>query len=541
MGNTSEQLSFVFCGLAAGFLACQITKGFDYMCYNIPLFHPLIASSKGSAFRNNKISSEVMKKEHQKVFDQTIEICVSDIESVIAALEGGATSLELCCDRPQGGVTPSLALIEESVRLAKNSSHLVTINVLIRPRPGGFIYTDAEFELIIKDCLAAKEAGAHGVVVGFLLANGQIDFTRLRILRAITPDMILTFHRAFDVSRGDPIDDLMMLVEIGCDRLLTSGKASSAMSEEGSTVLKQLVHASAKLSSSKKQSDSLDDIIRGCDDIESKVSAPSQSMSLSAPVVPSVGDNEADGSFEMTSSVPNQVSEKVTDSGMFASLWARLSTPTEESKEAKANDCNSFILRNKTSNETEDISASVLEQAVHNVSISRSNSTICIVAAAGIAAKSGLHDFLNTTNVRAVHAGSSVCERKLEIFDEIIEVVQPQAQATIDGPIPVHMGSQVGASDTLAFSCAVSTKVSDLVSQCQNHWEQADLSDVQDETSRLLTDRILAEEFFAFLEVDVSSSVSDSVTGCVVSLNGAVEKMDAVDDEEEDYIQARAI
>ena len=90
----------------------------------------------------------------------TVEICLSDIESAIQAVQAGATSLELCSNRLEGGITPSIGFVEECVRLFKDNG--TEINVLIRPRPGDFCYTNNEFSHIESDILAVSRAGATG-------------------------------------------------------------------------------------------------------------------------------------------------------------------------------------------------------------------------------------------------------------------------------------------------------------------------------------------------------------------------------------------
>ena len=92
--------------------------------------------------------------------DEQIEICVSDIESAKEAILGGANSLELCSNRIEGGITPSIGFVEECVQLFKMKS--VEINVLVRPRPGDFCYTSNEFTTIIRDIEASRRAGATG-------------------------------------------------------------------------------------------------------------------------------------------------------------------------------------------------------------------------------------------------------------------------------------------------------------------------------------------------------------------------------------------
>jgi copper homeostasis protein len=164
-----------------------------------------------------------------------VEICLSDIESACNARRGGCNSIEVCTDRSQGGVTPSLGLVDEILRRFKGD---LAVNVLIRPRPGNFCYTDNEFEVILRDVIQFVKIGVGGVVVGILTQDGAVDKTRMRRIRALTQGLTLTFHRAFDVCK-DARQALRDIIEIGCDRLLTSGGCSSAY--EGREALRDIV------------------------------------------------------------------------------------------------------------------------------------------------------------------------------------------------------------------------------------------------------------------------------------------------------------
>lgn len=88
-----------------------------------------------------------------------VEVCLSDLQSALEAWNGGANSIELCVDRSGGGLTPSIGLIQQCCSRLGSSLH---INVLIRPRLGNFVYSDDEFDIIIDDIIAAKNAGANG-------------------------------------------------------------------------------------------------------------------------------------------------------------------------------------------------------------------------------------------------------------------------------------------------------------------------------------------------------------------------------------------
>jgi copper homeostasis protein len=151
------------------------------------------------------------------------EICVDSIEGVRAAHEAGADRVELCADLVEGGTTPSLGMI----RLARKVPAL-RLQVMIRPRGGDFLYDDDETAMMIADIAAAKAEGADGVVFGLLKADGTIDRERTGQLVAAARPMEVTFHRAFDLAEN-PATALDALVELGIERLLTSGQEETAM------------------------------------------------------------------------------------------------------------------------------------------------------------------------------------------------------------------------------------------------------------------------------------------------------------------------
>ena len=118
-------------------------------------------------FYHLKQFDRIKKKEKKILRLPIIEICLSDIQSLQQVIqEGNCNSIELCSNRLEGGVTASIGLINQCIyHLRNNYYHINTsidLQVLIRPRPGGFIYSDDEFEIIQKDILAAKIAGVNG-------------------------------------------------------------------------------------------------------------------------------------------------------------------------------------------------------------------------------------------------------------------------------------------------------------------------------------------------------------------------------------------
>lgn len=165
-----------------------------------------------------------------------LEICAGSVESAIAARDGGAQRIELCAALEVGGVTPSAGTIAEA-RKAEG----LTLNVIIRPRGGDFLYNEYEVACMEQDIRTCKRLGVDGVVIGALTADGEIDAATCKRLIAAADGMSITFHRAFDMCRN-PRKALEELISLGCHRVLTSGQAATA--EAGIPLLKELVEQS---------------------------------------------------------------------------------------------------------------------------------------------------------------------------------------------------------------------------------------------------------------------------------------------------------
>ena len=164
-----------------------------------------------------------------------LEVCCGDMQSVLAAKEGGADRIELCQALEVDGLTPSAEMMAEAIGLG------IPVQVLIRPREGDFVYDEAEIETMLKEIRLAKRLGANGVVIGALKSDGSIDEETIRCLVSEATGMSITFHRAFDVC-SQPTEALEQIVSLGCHRLLTSGQAPSA--EQGIPLIKRLVEQS---------------------------------------------------------------------------------------------------------------------------------------------------------------------------------------------------------------------------------------------------------------------------------------------------------
>jgi copper homeostasis protein len=162
-----------------------------------------------------------------------VEACVDSVASSLAAERGGAGRLELCDAIFDGGTTPSAGMIT-----ACKATVSIPVFVMIRPRGGGFVYSEAERDVMRRDIVVARELGADGVVIGGLHPDGTVDLSLVRILVEAAQQLPVTFHRAFDIT-PDLAASLELLADAGVQRILSAGGASTAA--DGATVLADLV------------------------------------------------------------------------------------------------------------------------------------------------------------------------------------------------------------------------------------------------------------------------------------------------------------
>ena len=165
-----------------------------------------------------------------------LEICVDSVEAAIRAQKVGAGRIELCSSLLEGGLTPPLSLVQmvcESVE--------IPVHVMIRPRGGDFLYSDAEFHQMKLDIKYFSEMKIKGFVFGILFSDGTIDSERCRELLGMCNPLHVTFHRAFDMT-SDPFLALEEIIALGADTILTSGHRQIA--EDGFELIQELVKRS---------------------------------------------------------------------------------------------------------------------------------------------------------------------------------------------------------------------------------------------------------------------------------------------------------
>ncbi|MGG5210377.1 copper homeostasis protein CutC [Chryseobacterium sp. MIQD13] len=166
-----------------------------------------------------------------------IEIACFNPESAMIAFENGADRIELCDGLSEGGTTPDFETVKE-LREKIN----IPIFVMIRPRGGDFIYSEAESEQMEKDLIRLKSLNVDGFVFGILYENNQVNVEHNRILVEMAYPLPCTFHRAFDRAEGFE-DSLEKVIDCGFKTILTSGQKPNV--SEGKENLKKLVELSA--------------------------------------------------------------------------------------------------------------------------------------------------------------------------------------------------------------------------------------------------------------------------------------------------------
>ena len=166
-----------------------------------------------------------------------VEACVDSVVSAVAAERGGARRLELCDNLFDGGTTPSAGMIS-----AVKAAVRIPVIVIVRPRGGGFVYSQDEVSVMRLDIEAARMLGADGFAIGALTKDARIDVAQVRELMRHTGGLPVTFHRAFDLVR-DQGEALEVLIRERITRVLTSGGAATAL--EGVESIAKLVGRAA--------------------------------------------------------------------------------------------------------------------------------------------------------------------------------------------------------------------------------------------------------------------------------------------------------
>jgi copper homeostasis protein len=163
-----------------------------------------------------------------------LEVCVTSADEARASEVAGADRLELNAALALDGLTPSPGMLQSVLEATA-----LPVIAMVRPRPGGFCPSDADFAAMQIDVEWLCEAGAAGIAFGVLQPDGSIDAPRCRRIREIVAGRgEVVFHRAFDAV-ADPFVALEQLIDLGLTRLMTSGGAPTALA--GAEIIRQLI------------------------------------------------------------------------------------------------------------------------------------------------------------------------------------------------------------------------------------------------------------------------------------------------------------
>lgn len=162
-----------------------------------------------------------------------IEIACFNLESALIAQKAGADRVELCADMSVGGTTPTIEMVQQAREYLT-----IDLYVMIRPRGGNFVYSEAEFEQMKSEIETIKKLDVNGFVFGILKDDNTINIEQNKVLVELVKPFSCTFHRAFDevLNVEKALEDV---ISCGFSTILTSGTFSNVM--EGKEVLKQLV------------------------------------------------------------------------------------------------------------------------------------------------------------------------------------------------------------------------------------------------------------------------------------------------------------
>ncbi len=152
-----------------------------------------------------------------------IEVCINRLEDVQRIQSLAVDRIELCIELACGGVTPSLAMVEQALALSA-----IPIHVLVRPRSGDFMYSDVTLSGMEKTIEQLHDLGVAGIVTGALTKDKNLPIAVLQSFRSIVSNGALYFHRAFDEVNA-PENALKQLIALGYDGVLTSGQKATAI------------------------------------------------------------------------------------------------------------------------------------------------------------------------------------------------------------------------------------------------------------------------------------------------------------------------
>ena len=163
------------------------------------------------------------------------EACIESIDQAINAERNGADRIELCKSLDLGGLTPEKRVLQNTIK-----SISIPIKVMIRPRPGNFIFSQNEIKIMEQDIDLCKNSNVQEVVIGVLTMSGNIDTKVTKRLASRAYPMAVTFHKAIDQTK-DILKELGRLSRVKeISSILTSGGGETAL--KGQALLRKIIN-----------------------------------------------------------------------------------------------------------------------------------------------------------------------------------------------------------------------------------------------------------------------------------------------------------
>jgi len=162
------------------------------------------------------------------------EACVESTDQAVNAERNGANRIELCKNLNLDGLTPEIDVIQNTMKSVN-----IPVKVMIRPRPGNFIYSHNEIKSMEQDIDLCKRLNVPEVVIGILTGSGNIDTIIAKRLASQAFPMAITFHKAIDQTEDIlyELDRLSGIKEISS--ILTSGGENIAI--KGQSMLRKII------------------------------------------------------------------------------------------------------------------------------------------------------------------------------------------------------------------------------------------------------------------------------------------------------------
>jgi len=150
------------------------------------------------------------------------EACVENFTNIPAKIAAGANRIELCDNLAVGGTSVSIGVLEQAQGYC--AQHNIPLMNLIRARGGNFVYNEDEYNIMLTDITIAKKLGVHGIVIGALTQDAELDTQFLEACLHEALGLDITFHMAFDaIAPIKQLEAIDWLAEHGFRRILTHG------------------------------------------------------------------------------------------------------------------------------------------------------------------------------------------------------------------------------------------------------------------------------------------------------------------------------